>query len=117
MATKQKTQIPQDPNDLVCDTCPTRFSFRGNLVRTDELARVAGWHIYRGWAYGADPGNTDATWISSFICPDCIGTNRTRIPAPRVLEGQSDLLADLGVPVVQEEQEEKKPKRKRREGS
>lgn len=115
MATKQKTAIPQDPDDLICDTCPERFGFRGTLAKTDERARVGGWHIYRGYAYQRVE-DTVRTFITRILCPNCIGTNRTKIPAPRVLEGQADILADLGVQVSEEE----KPapsKRKRREAS
>jgi len=39
--------IPSDPDDLVCDTCPNRYPYKGNLLRTFEAARVRGWHIYQ----------------------------------------------------------------------
>lgn len=109
MPTK-KTPRPPGPDDLLCDTCPERFAPRATQAQTDERARVAGWHIYRGYAYH----NTDlafpdatATFITRILCPQCIGTNRTRIPAPPVLEGQSDILADLGVTVEPQQKERK----------
>lgn len=84
MATK--TLIPNDPEDLVCDTCPNRYRFRGTGYRTRESARVAGWHIHQ-------QENLDFR----VLCPECIGTPRSRIPVPPILEGQSDILTELGV--------------------
>lgn len=87
MPQKTKTQIPGDPDDLICATCPERYSYRGDAARTRASARVAGWHILEG----------PLGLTVQAVCPTCVGTPRTRIPAPAVLEGQSDILEDLGV--------------------
>jgi len=89
MPTKLRTVIPGDPEDLICDTCPNRFAFRGTGMRTRESARVAGWHIHQ------EP-NLDF----KILCPECIGTPRTRIPAPPVLPGQTDALMELSVTMI-----------------
>lgn len=82
-----KTVIPADPDDLVCDTCPNRFADRGNFLRTVESAWVARWHIYIG-------RNDQAPKV---LCPSCIGTPRSRIPAPPVLEGQTSIDGELEI--------------------
>jgi hypothetical protein len=99
------TIIPGDPGDLLCDTCTNRYADRGGRERTDESARVAGWHIYRGWSY--QPTQPPSTFITRILCPQCIGTNRTRIPAPPVLPGQEDILATLGIEVEPPKQQKK----------
>lgn len=90
MATKQKTIIPGDPADLICDTCPSRFADKGNPQRTDEMARARGWHIYRG------PSIVDsARNMVKVLCPECVGTPRSRIEKPLIPPGQMDLLEEL----------------------
>jgi hypothetical protein len=90
MPPKTRTTIPADPDDLYCDTCPERFTSRGGKWRTIEVARVAGWHIYIGPGIGGQHQE-------NYLCPGCVGTSRTRIPAPPVLEGQTDVLAELSI--------------------
>lgn len=111
MTTKTKqTVIPADPNDLLCDTCTNRHPFRGSQVKTDEAARVKGWHIYRGWAFQLAHEETVRTFITRILCPACVGTNRTRLPAPPVLDGQSDILGELGTEVQPQLKEQRKRK-------
>jgi hypothetical protein len=99
-----KTQVPAHPDDLICQTCPERFHFRGSLITTRDLARTQGWHIYSD----SEPHRV--------LCPACIGTNRTRIPAPPILAGQSDILTDLGI-TAEITTEVNTSKRKRRDGA
>lgn len=101
MPTKTVTKIPGDPDDLICDTCPQRFGYRGDLWRTFEAARVAGWHIYQRVQvqYRQSTGEAVNLVDTRILCPSCIGTNRIRIPAPPVLEGQADILEELQVSV------------------
>lgn len=84
MANKTQTLRPGDPDDLICDTCPERWTFRGSVTRTHESARVAGWHIF-----------TEENRPPRKLCPTCIGTPRTRAPKVDVMDGQADMLADL----------------------
>lgn len=89
MANKVVTLRPGDPDDLICDTCPERFTFRGSVARTIDAARVAGWHIH--------PEDRKR------LCPTCVGTPRTQAPRVAVMEGQTDVLAELNItwePVV-----------------
>lgn len=102
MPQKTVTQIPSDPDDLICDTCPTRYSYRGSVLRTRESARAAGWHILEG----------PLALAVRALCPECIGTHRSRTPAPPVLEGQSDLLEDLGITPEPVQKETKGKKRR-----
>ena len=87
MPQKTRTQIPGDPDDLICATCPERYSYRGDAARTRASARVAGWHILEG----------PLGLTVQAVCPGCVGTNRTRIPAPPVMEGQVDVFEELGI--------------------
>ena len=103
MAAKQRTVIPADPKDIYCDTCPSRSPDQGSQALTDQYARVRGWHIYRG------PSIVDsAVNLAKALCPECVGTPRSKIETPTVLEGQSDIFEDLGVTLTPE------PKGKRR---
>lgn len=108
--------IPNDPNDLVCDTCPQRFPWKGELFHTLEAARVKGWHIYR--EVKAQIDRTSGARLGQVVvdqrvlCPQCVGTPRSKLPpAPEVLEGQADLLDDLHFEVKVVEKEKKQPKR------
>lgn len=104
--------IPGDPDDLICDTCPERFAYAGDLLRTFERARVRGWHIYQHIQaqFHRSTGEVTNLVDTRILCPSCIGTPRTRVPPPPVLEGQSDILDDLGVEVKLVEKE-KNPKK------
>lgn len=89
MASKTQTLRPGDPDDLICDTCPERFAFRGTIARTIDAARVAGWHVH--------PEDRKK------LCPACVGTPRSKVPRVDVMEGQSDVLTELNItwePVV-----------------
>lgn len=97
MPQKTKTQIPSDPDDLICATCPERYGYRGDAARTRASARVAGWHILEG----------PLGLTVQAVCPTCVGTPRTRIPAPAVLEGQADILEDLGIELERKEKPRK----------
>jgi len=78
-----------DRSDLYCDTCPSRFADRGGQAATDEYARAAGWHIYRG------PSIVDSlVKLTKALCPECMGTSRARGEKITNLQGQLDL-ADL----------------------
>lgn len=116
MPTKTKeTLIPADPDDLICDTCPNRYASRGDPWRTFESARVAGWHIYQAIqlkvsSSGGQPMGP-AQVNTRILCPECVGTPRSKLPpAPLVLEGQADILEDLGVEVRSVEKEKKNRK-------
>lgn len=76
-----KTVIPADPDDLFCDTCTDRYPSKGTPLRTSEMARVSGWRVWQG----------------VILCPDCTGTPRSKVPIPKVLPGQVDLLEELGI--------------------
>lgn len=76
--------VPEDRADLFCDTCPAWFADRGGQARTDEVARVAGWHIYRG------PSYVDSLVIlTKALCPECVGSPRQRLESTS-MEGQLD---------------------------
>lgn len=116
MVNQKLTILPADPDDLICDTCPERFPYKGDTYRTFEAARVKGWHIYQHIqatlsreTYGpVGPATVD----TRILCPQCIGTPRSRLePPPVVIEGQADILEDLGVEVTVEK--ETKPKKGR----
>lgn len=106
--------IPADPDDLICDTCPERFGFKGDLMRTFEAARVKGWHIYQHiqMRMSTSTGERLNLVDTRILCPQCVGTPRSKLPpAPAVLEGQADILDDLGVEVIPEQKERKPPKK------
>jgi hypothetical protein len=110
----KKTILPADPDDLICDTCPERFPYAGDMFRTFERARVRGWHIYQHIKVEVPRtiGEPVTTVDTRILCPACIGTPRSRPePAPLVLEGQADILADLDITVEPVEKEKKQPKR------
>jgi hypothetical protein len=100
MPAKTRTLIPSDPDDLICATCPERYPYRGDAARTRASARVAGWHILEG----------PLGLTVQAVCPTCVGTPRSRIPAPAVLEGQVDVFEALGINPehVQKERKSKK---------
>lgn len=114
MPTKSKqTLLPADPDDLVCDTCPERFPYKGDTYRTFEAARVKGWHIYQHivatYTRAGDPAGVVRNIDTRILCPQCVGTPRSQLPAaPTVLEGQADILEALAVTA----EEEKKPPEK-----
>lgn len=63
---------------ISCDTplCQGRIDSPGSpKVMVIAVARSKGWRIFDGRSL------TDKA-ISSHICPDCGGTNRSRLPAP-----------------------------------
>lgn len=114
---KKKTQIPADPDDLICDTCPNRFTYRGDTFHTFESARVKGWHIYQHivatYTRGDDPAGTVRNIDTRILCPDCVGTPRSRLePPPPVLEGQGDMFDVLGITAQPVEKERKHRKGK-----
>lgn len=108
IGTKQ-TIVPADPDDLICDTCPNRYASRGDTYRTFESARVAGWHIYQNVQarLSRSSGSSEVRVDTRILCPSCIGTSLSRVPAPPVLEGQADILEDLGMEVTQPTKEMK----------
>lgn len=108
--TDKKTILPADPDDLICDTCGDRYPYRGDLYRTFEAARVRGWHIYQNVTvvHIRSTGEEDVKLDQRILCPACIGTPRTREPAPPVLEGQADILEDLDIQVTPVEREKKR---------
>lgn len=113
-AVVKQTVIPADPNDLICDTCPERFAWKGDMLRTFESARVKGWHIYHEVLarYHKDTGQREIETITKTLCPSCVGTPRSKLPPPPVvLEGQADILEDLAIEVTPVEKEKKQPKR------
>lgn len=66
--------------DLACDTCPNILEFPGPHVIVVQAARAHGWHVFEG------PSLTGKS-ISSFLCEDCVGTARSKLPkAPPKLE-------------------------------
>lgn len=70
--------------DLGCDTCNKVYDFPGPRVMIINNARAHGWHMYDGRTLGGSP-------FSSHICPDCMGTARSKLlaPLPRLEEDQS----------------------------
>ena len=115
MSEAKRTILPADPDDLICDTCPERFAYTGDLYTTFERARVRGWHIFQRVEMNLDKvtgfmvGNTVVE--TRILCPDCIGTARSKLPPPpEVLEGQADILEELDVS-VQHTEKEKKPRK------
>lgn len=117
MTNQKQTIIPADPDDLICDTCPERFPYAGDMYRTFERARVRGWHIYQhiqaAMTRGDDPAGTVNVHVETrILCPTCIGTPRSRLePGPAVLEGQADILEDLDIHVKPVEKEQKQPRK------
>jgi len=106
--------IPSDPDDLICDTCPNRYPYKGDLLRTFEAARVRGWHIYQHiqTQYTQSTGEMINIVDTRILCPECVGTPRSKLPPPpKVLEGQADILEDLDIQVTPVEKEKKPPKR------
>ena len=115
MPTKTKAVvIPADPDDLICDTCPNRYPYQGETLRTFESARVKGWHIYQQvTARGSrSTGESSVRIFTKVLCPECVGTPRSKLPPPpAVLEGQADILEDLNYQVTPVEKEKKPPKK------
>lgn len=114
MPTKTKAVvIPADPDDLICDTCPERFPYKGDTYRTFEAARVKGWHIYQKVQFQLVNGQPQPVVVETrILCPVCVGTPRSKLPPPpAVLEGQADILEDLGIEAAPVERERKPPKR------
>ena len=110
------TIIPQDPDDLICDSCGTRYPFKGDTLRTFESARVKGWHIYQNVILKLDKvtgyqiGSTVVD--TRILCAECVGTPRSKLPPPPVvLEGQADILEDLAIEVNPVQKERKQPKK------
>jgi hypothetical protein len=83
-----KTIIPADPGDLYCDTCSDRYPSRGDGSRTRDAARVRGWHIHQ---------EPDGSF--RILCPVCIGTSRSKIQAPPILQDQTDIFTQLGITI------------------
>lgn len=92
MAAKQRTVIPADPKDIFCDTCPARSPDQGSQALTDQYARVRGWHIYRG------PSIVDsAVILAKALCPECVGTPRSRAEKIPPMEDQLGIDTELGI--------------------
>jgi hypothetical protein len=110
---EKRTILPADPDDLICDTCPERFPYAGDMYRTFERARVRGWHIYQRVQLQMISGVPQPVVVETkILCPECVGTPRSKLPpAPAVLEGQADILEDLGIQVKPVEKEKRPPKR------
>lgn len=83
---------PAHPDDLHCNTCPEIYPFRGSHTATWDLARTNGWHIMPDGAR------------LRLLCPNCIGTSRTRLPKVTNFEGQADIFDDLGIDLKKLEQ-------------
>jgi len=58
-----------------CDTCSELIDSDSNRVETIARARARGWGVFDG-------RNIGGTSMVSHICPKCMGTNRSRLPAP-----------------------------------
>lgn len=73
---------------LKCDnyaTCRSSMWSQGEWGLTTSIARAKGWHIFDGETIGGKP-------MSAILCPQCVGTNRSRLPkALDVLSGQLEL--------------------------
>lgn len=70
------------------DGCKGLILDQGGNQRTHAFARAKGWHLFDGLTMGSEP-------IKVILCPSCIGTNRSRLPAPPpLLQGQLELEFD-----------------------
>jgi hypothetical protein len=72
---------------MECDNfreCGGMLLEQGSPVRTKEVARVKGWHIFEG----LDQGGREHRGV---LCPRCVGTRRRLEPAPPTLDGQEEL--------------------------
>jgi predicted RNA-binding Zn-ribbon protein involved in translation (DUF1610 family) len=58
-----------------CDTCRELVDSGDNRVMTIARARARGWGVFDGRTIGGSA-------MVSHICPQCRGTNRSRLPAP-----------------------------------
>jgi hypothetical protein len=90
-----KTTMPAHPDDLHCDTCTNIYPFRGTTISTRDLARVNGWHLHPGPPL-------------LVLCPECVGTPRTRLPKVVNFTGQADIFEDLGINPESLEQRERR---------
>lgn len=64
--------------DLHCkniETCQSQFRERGSRARTQEQARVAGWHIFEGTTMGGKV-------VHVVLCPKCVGKRSRAAPTP-----------------------------------
>ena len=76
--------------NITCDTppCTSLVMDQGGVQATVAVARAKGWHMYAG------PSVT-GKYIDIALCPACVSTNRSRLPAPPpVLQGQLELEFD-----------------------
>lgn len=68
---------------MVCDTCTHNIDWDGvPRVLVMARARETGWHCFEGLNVAGDK------IISSHICPECMGTARSKLPPapPRLAE-------------------------------
>lgn len=73
-----------DGGDLACDTCGAVLSYPVNTVLLEQMARAKGWHCWSGSSMtGKD--------IDTALCPDCVGTSRTKLSKVEHLEPQDPL--------------------------
>lgn len=77
---------------MKCDNygngCKSVIWDQGGDQRTHAFARAKGWHLFVGETWVGVP-------IEAVLCPSCVGTNRSRLPAPPpVLQGQLELEFD-----------------------
>lgn len=62
---------------IKCNTCAEKYDFDGPRVLARTAARAKGWHIYEGATIGGVQQVTH-------LCPACVGTNRSKLPAAPV---------------------------------
>lgn len=73
-----------DGGILSCDTCGTTLSYPVNTVALEQMARAKGWHCWSGRSM------TDKD-IDVALCPECVGTPRTKLRKVEHLEPQEPL--------------------------
>lgn len=80
--------------NIYCDnysTCNSMVLDQGSVAKTVARARARGWHLFVG------PSLTGKK-LDVVLCDGCVGTSRSRGPAPpKQLEGQEHLFAVMEV--------------------
>lgn len=90
--------------NLKCDTCDVTLDGLGEgQAFVLNRARARGWHVYFG------PVIAKVKRRDAHICPDCMGTNRSRLPAPPPRLEDDQPLFELPVPGMTEFFEEDEP--------
>lgn len=86
MVPKKKHQVhPEDPRDLVCDTCPQRSPWMDTVQATVDRAVFRGWRVFDGPSLTGKP-------LKVACCPECLRTGApARATGTPVLKGQLDL--------------------------